>query len=272
MTTIQFFASLTGDNSSILSTCSPISRKKVIVLGTGMLIPVLIWFVNGFAIARNNFELGIIQSIFVALFCSTLVFLLERLIIMSNSGGKSITTVRIVAGILLAFIGSIFLDEILFEKDINKAIAEAKRNEISEIDSIKLVKLNSNPIYIKLFSDYKTEQMNANNLQEKVIQEMDGNSPGAKIGYGKRAKAKENLMQYSNERIAKMKLEIKEMEDSMRNEVEFEKANVQSNFSEKSLLTRIETFFGMVFSNWAMAIFWIAFFLLAFSFEIAIIL
>ena len=109
---------LTGDNYKMLATDTPASKKKVVAMAIAMLVPVLIWIFNGFMLSFQVLQSGWGWAIVTAIACGTIVFFIEKLIIMAN-GNNWLTLFRVCIGLIVALLGSIAIDEVIFKDDIN---------------------------------------------------------------------------------------------------------------------------------------------------------
>ena len=108
---------LTGDNYKMLAADTPASKKKVVAMAIAMLVPVLIWIFNGFMLSFQVLQSGWGWAIITAIACGTIVFFIEKLIIMAN-GNKWLTFFRVCIGLIVALLGSIAIDEVIFKDDI----------------------------------------------------------------------------------------------------------------------------------------------------------
>lgn len=180
---------LVGVDYRDLKNETPYSKMKVNKLATAMLIPISLWVIQGYLLATvvlmNSWEIGLLT----ALVCGTLVFLLEKLIV---QGGKNPFSIgfRVIIALLLASIGAIALDEIIFEKDINTKVEEykityitdagniAKREHAKEIEALEKEKV----LYTRLW----------NKALKKAEEEADGKGGSGASGVGAITKLKLN--------------------------------------------------------------------------------
>ena len=98
----------------------PQSRTRIISNGIAIHIPLLIWLFTGYALAHHLFELDMAWSIAIALTLATIIFIVERLILMLPKITTSVGLPRIVLALLISCIGSVATDSVIFKNEIEK--------------------------------------------------------------------------------------------------------------------------------------------------------
>lgn len=119
---LKFACFITGDNYQMLKSETTPSRKKVIALAMAVFVPTLMWFITGFLMVYAVFEKPLHTAIFAGLLAAAMIFIIEKLVVMS-SGSKWLVMFRVLLAFLVAALGSVFLDEVIFDKDISQQMA-----------------------------------------------------------------------------------------------------------------------------------------------------
>jgi len=119
---LKFACFITGDNYQMLKSETTPSRKKVIALAMAVFVPTLMWFITGFLMVYAVFEKPLHTAIFAGLLAAAMIFIIEKLVVMS-SGSKWLVMFRVLLAFLVAALGSVFLDEVIFAKDISQQMA-----------------------------------------------------------------------------------------------------------------------------------------------------
>jgi len=137
---IKIAALILGEDYELLKQQTPQSKRKISILGTAVLVPVIIWFFTSYIFLNTIFHFGNIQSLFYSGILAFLIFLIERSILLST-GSKWLSIFRVVLGLVISCLGSICLDEVIFKEDIMLMKVEmAKRelkSDLSENDDLK---------------------------------------------------------------------------------------------------------------------------------------
>lgn len=174
---------MTGDNYTMLQKETPASRRKVVGLAVAMSIPVLVWFLSTLMLSLDVMKMSIGHSLLAAFCCMTIVFLMEKLIVMSK-GGRWLALFRILIGLIMATLGSLTLDEVLFDGDITRSVNHLKVTEgIRAADSARteFERLNG---YGELEHRIEIATAAYEQAEESVIQEANGTYGTKKRGVG----------------------------------------------------------------------------------------
>ena len=111
---------LTGYNYSILRNSTESSVRVVLKYQSAILMICILWgFIGYNFVARYIEEADFLVSMTVAIVLIIIAIQIERQIIMSTGKKKIALVFRILIGLLMAFIGSLIIDQILFAKDID---------------------------------------------------------------------------------------------------------------------------------------------------------
>ena len=262
---------LTGDNYQLVSNDTPASKKKITAMAIAMMLPITIWLFSSFLLVIEVLKTGFIYAMLTALVCGLIIFFIEKLVIMADGNGW-LTLFRICIGFIVASLGSIAIDEVVFKNDIdisvvslkNEAIRKAKQDEENQF------KLNNN---------YQNVQFEVTNLANRynsavnsAIAEADGTTGSKQAGVGVITIMKDNAknvirkdLEAANQKLALL--------DKDKNEAVKKAGLVMAKaFNENALLIRIKALFSLVISDRYMAIVYTLFTLLMFFFEFLVVI
>jgi hypothetical protein len=109
---------VTGYNYTIIKNCSEVAKKTVKKYMAAMIIMCLLWGLIGYFFAERYLHSARIGSIASALLFMLVVIQIERQIIMQTVKNNSMQIFRGVIAIMMALIGSLIIDQIIFKDDI----------------------------------------------------------------------------------------------------------------------------------------------------------
>lgn len=266
---LKLFCFLTGDNYTLVSNETPASHKKIMVLGSVMLIPTLMWLTISFGLSRSFFETGHFLSITIGLMASGIIFILERAIIMSGQS-IGIAIFRVLIGMVIAFLGAIFFDEMIFEKDIiqhqfqeRAAIVEY---ETSKINAYYQPQIQHQQMVV---DKLRTSWMAA---AEEARKEADGTGGSGQRGIS-------GITRLKQEQVAAMREELDKNEQkiisliSERDQIRSDKsAEIESNLHGHSILFRVKSLFNLINKDWVVLLVYIALTAFLFALEFIVII
>ncbi len=261
----------TGDNYTLLSADTPASKKKVVAMSIAMLLPTLIWIFNGFMLSFDVLKSSIGWSILVAILCGVIVFLVEKLIIMAN-GNRWLTFFRICIGLIVAMLGSLAIDEVIFKDDIDIRVARLKADAIAEAKIKEEENFNLLNDISAVDADINRAQTMYDNAVSLAIAEADGTKGTGNKGVGEVAKFKDRKAEERKQDLSKLILKkesFSNMKDSL---VNLSGSKAATNFHENALLTRIKALFSLVKEDSYMLFTYILFSLLMFFFEFLVVI
>ena len=115
---LRFGCFLTGINYQILQTCSEVSKKQVKKYTAAMIIVMLIWAFVGYTFTQRYLQASLWGSIAGSAVMVIVIVQIERQIILTVGKVGSIFWFRAVIAVMMAFLGSAILDQIIFKNDI----------------------------------------------------------------------------------------------------------------------------------------------------------
>jgi len=115
---IRFGCFLTGYRYPILAGCSEVAHRAVKRYTAALLIICTLWGFVGYSFVSKYLKGEWYASAFGAVLFVLIILQVERQIILSDSGGKMKYWLRGLIAIIMAVIGSIVVDQCIFQEDI----------------------------------------------------------------------------------------------------------------------------------------------------------
>jgi len=287
---------LTGYNYQIMSNSSEVAIRVVKRYTSALIIVCLLWLFIGYSFANRYFHCGIIGSSISALCFVAIIIQIERQIILSNYVNNWLRNARIMIAILMAFIGSLIIDQIIFKEDIelekttfiqtrvDKALISKTaelRNQIINLDTIISKKENErsnfitdiakNPTY-KAYSTQSTTitkrstKFDSLTNKEIIIEEsmptsttLGSNFPNPKI----------LLIPPLEETIKNLRTQKTEKETALLNI----RPEVEKEIKQKiGFLDELEVMWSLIIHSWISIIVYFIFFLFLIMLEILVLI
>lgn len=129
---IKFGCFLCGYNYSLIKSCSEASKKSVKKYTSALLIVMILWALIGFLFTREYIRLDIIGSSIAALTMVIIIVQVERQIILGTKNNFAVGF-RILIGLVMAILGSVIIDQIVFKEDIEKQKLFTIEDEVNRI-------------------------------------------------------------------------------------------------------------------------------------------
>lgn len=262
---------LTGDNFKMVSQDTPYSKKKVIVLALSMLIPVIIWIINGFLLSHEIMQTPVAVAWISALVCGIMVFLIEKLVIMGKGNGF-IGITRVLIGVIVAVLGSIAIDEVIFKDDIDTSVKKLKEDYKNEIKDQSVLAFDNLNDFQNIEQQIIRAQTVYDSAMASAVSETDGSRGTGKFGVGRVAKFKlgqAKIRKGELDELIVKKQDLLLVKDSVVNNAAIQ---AESNFKENGLLIRIKALFTLVTSDVWMAVIYFLFFALMVFFEMLVVI
>jgi hypothetical protein len=262
---------MTGDDYEMLMADTPASRRKVVALSLAMMIPVSIWFVSGYLLASRVLKADTPSALMTAIGCATIVFLMEKLIVMSK-GGKGLKIFRVLIGFVLAMLGSLAIEEVVFEKDINAMVMQLKGQQALEAANAAKAdyeKLNGTAGYDDRIRMAETRYEEA---EAAVIAEANGTYGTGRRGVGPITDLKERKARARRQELDLLYAQKQQWENERSVFADSARANALTIFESDGLLIRIKALARLVKSDTMMFISYLLFTLLMFSIEFLVVI
>ena len=267
---LKIYSIIIGENPKYTATFQPASKRKVALYANCLIVPVILWFINGYLLVSNVLEGSIFSAILTAFIAAFIIFLIERAIVMSN-GSRPIFWFRIFLGFIVASLGSISLDEVIFKHDIDNQVAYYKQAEVDsavhivERDYQNQIGLQQS-IVAKKYGDWQSRL-------DDVNSEMKG-GPKSSGFRGKGEIANENIRMAAllqtdynseNNKLAFLSSSIDTAKAHARTKAE-------ADFNGNALLVRIRAMFDLIATHKFMLGVYILFTLFLFCLEFLVVL
>ena len=129
---------LTGWNSKILTQCSEASYKHLKKYTAALLILMILWGFTGFCFAQRYVHAPLWGCVLSSLIFITIIVQIERQIILTVGNNKVGVIFRLFIAIIMAFLGSAILDQVIFGEDIKRKMVEITDKQVTELLPVRL--------------------------------------------------------------------------------------------------------------------------------------
>ncbi|MFD1004560.1 DUF4407 domain-containing protein [Winogradskyella aquimaris] len=123
---------LCGYNYSLLKSCSEASKKAVKKYTAALLIVMMLWALIGFLFTKEYLKFGDFGSSIAAIIMVIIIVQVERQIILGTKNTYS-KWFRVIIGFIMAVLGSVIVDQIIFREDIEKQKLFTVANEVNRL-------------------------------------------------------------------------------------------------------------------------------------------
>jgi len=244
---------ITGDDYQMVKKETPASKKKIASLVSALFIPVAMWTINIILVVLLILESSLTVAIISGLVAGMLIFSIERNIIMSN-GSKAIMGFRILLGLIIALLGSIAFDEIIFKNDIDQKLAtinidqiEAAKEEVR--DRYKPIIENQQASVSQKFAIWQKSE-------EDVAREAEGNSRSGLRGVGAITDEKRRIAEANRKEYETSKNDLKQHNQERDAAVMDAGSQIESSINQNVMLLRIKALFELVFEDpWMLVVY-----------------
>jgi hypothetical protein len=134
---------MTGYNYSLVRNSSEASVKSVRKYLSALLIVCTLWGFVGYAFTRRYLHGNLWVSLIGALVMVIIVVQIERQIILSVGRNRMAYAFRVLIGIVMAVLGSVILDQIIFKDDIEKLQISNIQAEVNRLLPVKTRELTA---------------------------------------------------------------------------------------------------------------------------------
>lgn len=135
---LRFGCFLTGWNSKILAQCSEASFKHLKKYTAALLILMILWGFTGFCFAQRYVHAPLWGCVLSAIVFITIVVQIERQIILTVGASRLGVVFRLFIAIIMAFLGSAILDQVIFGEDIKRKMVEITDKQVTELLPVRL--------------------------------------------------------------------------------------------------------------------------------------
>jgi hypothetical protein len=266
---LKFYSKLFGEDYRLLVQDTPASRKKVILMGNALFVPVIIWLISVWALTANVMDEPWLVALICALIASFLIFMLERSIVMA-SGKKLIFFFRIFLGFFVATLGSLAIDEIVFKNDIEQQLQanlnSAIANEEKQIEQEYEKRLAAQHSLIMTNKQSWAEALDV------ARKEADGTGGSGIKGVHAITKIKMEIAEKHKADYDASLAGLRELEDLLRKDKLQRKDIITASFNHHGILNRIKAMFDLVRKDAYMLVVYIITTIIFFGMEFLVIL
>jgi hypothetical protein len=128
----KFSCFLTGFNYNLIFSCSEVARKMLKRYAGLLVLISIVWSIIGFGFATRYLKLGLLGSLLMAVICVFMIVLIERNIILARKGNNGMFVFRFLLAIIMAVIGSLIIDQIIFSEDIEEQRIVVIQNKVNK--------------------------------------------------------------------------------------------------------------------------------------------
>lgn len=274
---------LTGYNYQIVRNSSEASAKAVKKYLSAILIVSTLWAFIGYAFSQRYLHGSKYVCFAAAVLMILMVIQIERQIILSI--GKHIVAFvfRCLIGLVMAIIGSVILDQVIFKDDVEKAKISDIQSEVSRLLPIKTKELTSQ--IQQLDSSIKSKEDERTSVIADISKNPRISTPSTSVVYQKDSSGKMAAIgrTVTNNSIANPKADlIPQIDDqikylrSQKNSKENKKLNVQKLLeddlkSKVGFLDELKTLFAILFSSGIALFVWSLLFLFFLAIELFVL-
>lgn len=282
---------ITGYNYLLIKNSSEASAKTVKKFLSAILIVSILWGFIGYSFAQRYLHSGIAGSVIVSVIMIVIVIQIERQIILSVGKNILVPVFRILLGIVMAVIGSVIIDQIIFREDVEKGkisnvqteannILPVKTREldlqIRQIDSAIIIKeaerasiieeITKKPFIKSTSSEIKHFQMQRDRHNGTMV---DTLVKRTNLALNDIPNPKASLLPDIAGQISKLRTMKSDKENSkmnIRQELESE-LNAKTGF-----LDELKILFSILLSSWIAMVVWLMFFLFFMCVEVFVLI
>jgi hypothetical protein len=126
----NYLCFVVGEQPEKMSRLHESTLRRIRTFAIAIHIPVAIWAVTSYLIASRIFELSNATSFLTAMFCSTLIYLVER-IVLATPKAWYVMLGRLFIGVIISVLGASAFDLIVFEREIASQLRDAGATKIA---------------------------------------------------------------------------------------------------------------------------------------------
>lgn len=279
----RVLAFLIGWDWHILKNCTYASMRQLTKYGSALLLIMALWCVIGFNFADRYFGADTLGSIFTACGFAIIIWLVERVIILSGKNAL-IVIIRVVLALCMSVLGATIIDQIIFKKDIEQGKIEYITDKVNEelSESLNLIKLKEKEIQYEIDSltivnSQLQEEVNRRpmirivNYTERQVGEADSLGRIEK----ERFHSTQHIPNPKNEDLKNNQERLnslRQQKDNLFNESQNVEQNLRKQFEENfGLLKELDVVFKILLKGWTSIVLYVILFLFFLLIELLIV-
>lgn len=259
MNITNYMFHIVGENPESLKKWHRVTIDRTKAFAIAIHIPVLLWALTGYVIASTIFALDTIPSSVVAVFCSLLIYLIERIVIATPKKWY-VNVLRLLIGIVIAVLGASTVDLVIFDKEVSYQLKKTEEVRINN-DYDKQINHQTQTLLTKK-ADWLKAQSAANC-------EANGECGSKTKQLGPIYKALKSHADLLQADYAKSQSELETLKKDKEHKLDSSQKNI---IGESGLLARIEALHKYTMENKAALVGWSLFFALILFFELIVVL
>jgi hypothetical protein len=252
---LKFFSALFGYNYQAVKAQTTVSKQKIVTLGTLLLIPVSLWFISGFYLASNLYEVPTWKAILIGTLMATAILIIDRafIVLSKDNGGNEIRNFRLFIAIISTILGSLALDLIVFSGDLDEFRAE-KLTELRAAKKKAFIEENNSEL-TRYFNEREQARQTHEKADSDLIAEIDGSRGTKKYGEGPAAQQKRRKVNSADK--AYSDLNSAYLTEYQRLESVADSVALASIIKEKgAVLSKVKDLHYYAFSDWISAFYY----------------
>jgi hypothetical protein len=269
---------LVGYNYEIVCESSEITVKLVKKYAGAIMIVVVLWTTIGFVFATRYLMLGVFGAVLCGLLMALIVLQIERQIILTfvqNIRKKLIVFLaRVVIAVVMAFLGAVILDQIIFKEDIEKRKIERVQNEVNRLMPLRTEDISRQIQELEQAIEKKEQELSkitASSRKGALVAETE-TTVRTQRGVVRTQKSSPKI----NPLMIQLEEQIKDLRDR-KLEKENEKLRLRQSLEEEikarvGFIDELETLKDLISSSWSAFTVWLALFLLFFFIEVLVLI
>lgn len=246
---LGIFSTLFGYNYEVVKAQTTVSKQKITTMGTLVLIPVSLWFISGFYLASNLYEVPTWKAMLIGVLMASAILIIDRafIVLSKENGGKEIKNFRLFIAIISTILGSLALDLIVFSGDLDEYRAK-KRTELRGEKKREFVEENNAELN-RYINEREQAREYAKVAEKDLSDEIDGSNGTRKYGEGPAAKEKRRKLKSAEETYKN--LDAKYLEERRRLEAVADSIATASIINENgAVLSKVKDLHYFAFSDW----------------------
>lgn len=239
---------ITGDEYPRLAQSTPESRRKVLAMAVALLVPTLVWTGASFMLAFSVLKASVWASLLTAVVAGTIVFSIERLIVMARGNGW-LVFFRILVGMCTALLGAVVVDEVVFAADIDQQMQVEKQTWVKRSGEAALAQFwqGRNEQQLRLQAQQAMQQWQQ--LEKVAREEADGTGGSGQRGVDQVTRFKQAQAADAKAIFDKWQTQLEQAELAAQQAQQQAETDAANRFNMNSLLLRIKALFALIRSD-----------------------
>ncbi len=261
MTMSNYLCHVVGEQPERVARLHASTVRRTKAFAIAIHIPVMLWAVTGYVIASQIFGLAPWAAAAIALFCSGLIYLVER-VVLATPKVWYVNMSRVVIGLVISVLGASTVDLVIFDREISQQLREVGEARIRAAHDKAL------EVQKQALAQKKADWAKA---QDAANCEANGTcgSLVRSVGPVYRELARQAEAMKSEYMVAQTQLGDMNIQKS---QAVVQWRAIDNVGNQAGLLTRVEALHQYTTDNTAAFIAWVLFFVLVLFFELMVVL